>query len=137
MHPPHGTTRGRLGGLYRSSDQRHAAPFELCSRMNSPADSSERAPRDQNITVPRDPDVDTTESSRRNVTPSPDNVNIKDEDYVSAAKPLSSDSPEVGILHSRTKEADDQLEVDSAGDAARPTKTGIMNPALPPRSEMK
>lgn len=65
--------------------------------------------------------------------PSPDTVNIRDEDYPAAGKPLLPDSPEAEALHENRAPGKDQLEVGSAGDAARPTKTGIMNPTLPPR----
>jgi hypothetical protein len=85
------------------------------------------------IDVPRDADLDTPESSRRDVTPSPDTVNIRDEDYPSAGKPLLPGSPTARALQERPPAGDDQLRAGSAGDAARPSKTGIVNPSLPPR----
>ena len=69
--------------------------------------------------------------------PSPDTINIRDEDYPSANKPLPEDSLFAQKLHEHPPQGEDQLEVGSAGDAARPTKTGIMKPTLPPRGQMK
>ncbi|HYD85124.1 MAG TPA: hypothetical protein VEA63_13760, partial [Opitutus sp.] len=68
------------------------------------------------------------------VMPSPDTVNIRDEDYPSEGKPLPAESPAAKALHEHPPQGHDQLEVGSAGDAARPSKTGIMKPTLPPRS---
>ncbi len=89
------------------------------------------------INVPRDADLDTTERSRRDVMPSPDTVNIRDEDYPSENKPLTGDSSAARALHQRPSPAHDQLRAGSAGDAAHPSRTGIMNPALPPRAKTK
>jgi hypothetical protein len=87
------------------------------------------------IEVPRDQDLASAASSRREVTPSPDTVNIRDEDYAGAEtdKPLPADSPATQALHEQPPRGRDQLQPGSAGDAARPSKTGIMNPTLPPR----
>ena len=104
--------------------------------MNSqPAKQSSSRPKDP--TVPRDRDVDTTENSRRDVMPSPDTVNMPDEDYPMTHKPLPAESEATRALHDRPPKGKDQLEVGSAGDAARPMKTGIRNPNLPPRAQMK
>lgn len=95
------------------------------------------APSDASITVPRDRDLDAAETSRRELTPAPDTVNARDEDYASAQKSLPPGSGVAEALHARPPRGEDQLEVGSAGDAARPGKTGIVNPALPPRGQTK
>ncbi|ACB73486.1 hypothetical protein [Opitutus terrae] len=100
--------------------------------MNSRENSSARP-----ITAPRDPEVDTVESSRRSVTPSPDTVNLRDEDYPAVDQPLVAGSREARALHQNPPRRPDQLEAGGAGDAARPSKTGIMKPPLPPRGQMK
>jgi hypothetical protein len=90
----------------------------------------------KDIVVPRDPDVD-TDHGESEVMPSPDTVNIADEDYPSDDKPLLPESPAARKLHENPPQGTDQLEVGSAGDAARPSKTGIMNTTLPPRGQMR
>ena len=103
--------------------------------MNS--NQADSPPDRKDPVVPRDRDVDTAESSRRDVMPSPDTVNMPDEDYPMTHKPLPAESDAARALHDRPPKGKDQLEVGSAGDAARPMKTGIMNPNLPPRGQMK
>jgi hypothetical protein len=96
-------------------------------------------PSERKIAVPRDRDPDTAASSRRSITPSPDTVNIRDEDYPSAEteRPLPADSPVAAVLHEQPPHGRDQLQTGSAGDAARPSKTGVMRPTLPPRGQTK
>ena len=127
-----------LDVIHRKNPPRRATTLGVMCAMN-PSSSSEKDKRAEKptIVVPRDSDVDTAESSRREVTPSPDTINIRDEEYPSDDKPLAAESPEARTLHERRPRAPDQLEVGSAGDAARPTKTGIMKTTLPPRSDMK
>ena len=104
--------------------------------MNSTPSDSSRSDKNK-ISVPRDAKVDTAESSRREVMPSPDTVNMPDEGYAPGPKPLPSDSPLAAQLHEHPPQGEDQLEVGSAGDAARPSKTGIVNPTLPPRGQSR
>ncbi len=98
---------------------------------------SENPNQPSKITVPRDRDVDTAETSRREVMPSPDTINIRDEDYPASDQPLPSDSQHARALHAQPPGGRDQLRPGSAGDAARPSKTGIMNPSLPPRGNVR
>jgi hypothetical protein len=99
--------------------------------------STEESKKPKAVTVPRDADVETAETSSRDVMPSPDTVNMPDEDYPMTHKPLPPDSALARKLHDDPPKGKDQLEVGSGGDAARPMKTGIRNPNLPPRSQMK
>lgn len=105
--------------------------------MNSNPSSESSQQPGKEITVPRDPDVDTAADNSSEVMPSPDTVNIADEDYPSDDKPLLPESAAARKLHENPPKGSDQLEVGSAGDAARPSKTGIMNTTLPPRGQMR
>jgi len=87
----------------------------------------------QNITVPRDPDVETSETSRAERMPSPNDVNALDEFASGGDKPLSSDSKAAADLHNNPRRAKGELGVGSAGDAARPSKEGITGKPIPPR----
>lgn len=104
--------------------------------MNTPAPQNSNSKRSEEIVVPRDPDVETAETSRSEVMPSPDTVNIRDEDYPAEGKPLQPESRAARVLHEHPPKGKDQLEVGSAGDAARPSKSGIMNTTLPPREQL-
>jgi hypothetical protein len=101
--------------------------------MNTPKSKPSDAQPARQPEVPRDRDLDTAENSRRNLTPSPDTVNIRDEDYPSENKPLTPDHPSTEALHTRPPHGRDQLQTGSAGDAARPSKTGIAPTTLAPR----
>lgn len=89
--------------------------------------------RGQRIEVPRDRKLD---DGRGQPTPAPGGDSIKDEDYASNERPLPPDSPITKRLHEHPPKGRDQLEVGSAGDAARPSKEGIHNKTLPPRGRL-
>jgi hypothetical protein len=86
--------------------------------------------------VPRDRDTDRADVE----TPSPQSAadsNIQDEDYTDREKPLVADSDAARALHDRPPRTKGGLGVGTAGDAARPTKTGIYGKPLPPRSRAR
>ncbi|MEO6006331.1 MAG: hypothetical protein ABIZ04_24030 [Opitutus sp.] len=76
--------------------------------MNSPRSKPDPDSTKEKIEVPRDPDVDTVQSSRRDVMPWPDTINMPDEDYPAANKPLPEKSP---IARKHPLQGDNQLEV--------------------------
>ena len=101
--------------------------------MNTSSKRSAESSPDKKITVPRDTDVETSESSRAERMPSPDDVNAPDEFESGGDKPLPSDSKAAADLHDKPPGAKGELGVGSAGDAARPSKEGITGKPIPPR----
>lgn len=61
---------------------------------------------------------------------------MRDEDYTDRDKPLIAGSIEAKRLQEHPPTGTDQLEVGSAGDAARPTKEGIDGKPIPPRGQL-
>src|SRR4051812_22500948 len=83
--------------------------------------------------APRDPDAG---KQSEDTPPSAEVTNPLDEDYADAGKPLIEGSPEARALHRRPPQARGELGVGTAGDAARPTKSGIHDKPIPPRGAM-
>jgi hypothetical protein len=85
------------------------------------------------IEVPRDAKVDTGKSP---VMPTHDPEAVLDEDYADREKPLVAGSDLAKALQDRPPKGKGQLGVGTAGDAARPSKTGIYGKPIPPRGKI-
>jgi hypothetical protein len=90
----------------------------------------------RNTGVPRDRELDQQPARNADSPPAAADVNMPDEGYSDQDKPLVADSREVGALHDRSARNKGTLGVGTAGDAARPTKTGIHSKTIPPRGQM-
>ena len=91
------------------------------------------------ITVPREKPLDgetPPSRTRADDPPAAGSINPPEETYAEQEQSLAPDSPLVEALHRRGPTAKDQLDVGTAGDAARPTKTGITPTSIPPRGNM-
>jgi hypothetical protein len=100
--------------------------------------SSHKSRGKKPTTVPRDQVVDGAENNRSDSAPSPDRVNPRDEEiHTDREKPLVTGSRETEILHDNRRRAPGQLDVGTAGDAARPTKPGIHGKPLAPRGDVQ
>lgn len=86
--------------------------------------------------IPHQSDTADAEASDRRHVPGPDDRNVLDEDYGTDQAPLAPDSPLGGELHQRRPKAGGQLDVGTAGDAARPGKEGIDGKPIPPRGQL-
>jgi hypothetical protein len=107
--------------------------------MNSSPENQPEPVRSKNITVPREPPLDGDDdpaAPRDDRAPAAGSVNILDEDYAASGKPLPPDSPIAKALHAHPPRAKDELDVGTAGDAARPTKDGITPTQIPPRGHL-
>jgi len=94
---------------------------------------SSRSRQNTDLSVPRDASSGEQPAER---LPSPDTTNPRDEDYTDAGKPLVADSPEARALHARPPRAKGELGVGTAGDAARPIKSGLHDKPIPPREPL-
>jgi hypothetical protein len=105
--------------------------------MSSSSDPSPKSKGKDGAAVPRDREVDGSPKHRTDRVPSAADVNPRDEDvYTDRDKPLVAGSRDARALHDHPPKGKDQLEVGSAGDAARPIKTGIGGKPIPPRGNM-
>lgn len=95
-------------------------------------DHSNRAGKD--IQVPRDAKVDTGMSPP---TPAHDAEQWRDEDYTDREKPLIGGSDLAKARHDNPPKGKGQLGVGTAGDVARPSKTGIYGKPIPPRGSVR
>jgi hypothetical protein len=86
------------------------------------------------IEVPRDAKLD---AGTTPPTPPHDAEQWRDEDYTDREKPLIGDSDLAKIRHENPPKGKDQLGVGTAGDAARPSKTGIYGKPIPPRGRVR
>jgi hypothetical protein len=87
-------------------------------------------------TVPRDRVLDGSPELRSDPTPAAVDRNIPEEDYTDRDKPLVAGSREARALHDRPPPTKGELDVGTAGDAARPSKGGIHGKPLPPRGQL-
>lgn len=96
------------------------------------------APKHTAPEVPRDREVDRPASAGKPdaLPPSPADHNQPDEEYTDQEKPLVAGSREARALQDRPPSAPGELGVGTAGDAARPTKTGIYGKPIPPRGSL-
>jgi hypothetical protein len=94
---------------------------------------SSRSRQKTDVSVPRDASPGEQPPERM---PSPDTINPRDEDYADAGRPLVSGSPEARSLHAHPPRAKGELGVGTAGDAARPMKSGLHDKPIPPRESL-
>ena len=97
-------------------------------------DTPEEQKQEKTPTVPRDRDVDNSSRKRETSPASAADANIEDEEYTDRDKPLVADSDAARALHDNPSRTKGDLGVGTAGDAARPSKTGIYGKPVPPRS---
>jgi hypothetical protein len=115
----------------RRQDSRHVLGY--ADRMSST--SSRKSKHGTAPQVPRDPGRG--EAGRRSTEPkSAADVNPRDEYYTDKDKPLVAGSKPARALHDNPPPAKGELGVGTAGDAARPTKTGIHGKPIPPRGAL-
>lgn len=101
--------------------------------MNKPHSTQPSAKTE--ITVPRDTDLDTSESSRRSRMPSTDEVNARDEDFATSDQPLRPGSRGERARR-RPPDTRRQLDVGTGGDSGRAGREGITGKPIPPRGRM-
>lgn len=86
--------------------------------------------QDRDVQVPRDRKLDDGSTPP---TRSPDGPSMRDEDYTDRDKPLVGGSDLARRLHEHPPKGRGQLGVGTAGDAARPSSSGIYSKPIPPR----
>lgn len=97
--------------------------------------SSKKSKRAAAPQIPRD--SDRGRAGRGSAEPkAAADVNPRDEYYTDKDKPLVAGSRLAKALHKNPPTTKGELGVGTAGDAARPTKTGIHGKPIPPRGSL-
>lgn len=104
--------------------------------MSTSSSNQPKAKRKPAAEVPRDRELDRAPESNTDRPRAAADVNPPDEEYTDRDKPLVAGSKEARALQDRPPRTKGTLGVGTAGDAARPTKTGIHSKTLPPRGHM-
>lgn len=106
--------------------------------MNKHPGQKPKPKPEQATTVPRDRILDGSPEHRSDAPASAADRNPRDEEvYTDREKPLIGGSREARLLHDHPPKGEGQLDVGTAGDAARPSKPGIHGKPLPPRGDMQ